>query len=201
MDNLYKLSVVTELCAHTVCKTYAWGMIIAIATIYWELIYAKLRALHKLSHLILKATLWGGPYCFLQFENDETWDTETWGPAPGPPANKWQRRDSNPASPYSNASSFIWEASWTPNHWPWDRLGSIWKMQIPRFHKRSSDSKSIKMEPRICTSIKRRKWFLCSRSLLLWNVYFFIVWAVGLRPYWESQSSLMIRIAWTACLR
>lgn len=31
---LYKLSIVIEVHAHTVCKMYAWGMIITVATIY-----------------------------------------------------------------------------------------------------------------------------------------------------------------------
>lgn len=64
-EDLYKL------CAHTVGEMHARGMIITIATIYQELIYAKLRALHKLSHLILTTIREGRPYYFLQFENDE----------------------------------------------------------------------------------------------------------------------------------
>lgn len=73
---LHKLSMVIGVCTHTVCKMCALGMIITIATTYWEHIYAKLRALHKLSHWILTTTLPGRPHYFLQFGKDETSDTD-----------------------------------------------------------------------------------------------------------------------------
>lgn len=86
---LHKLSMVIGHCTHTVCKMCALGMIITIATTYWEHIYAKLRALHKLSHLILTTTLPGRPYYFLLFGNNKTWDTDCLVSPLQSSSNKW----------------------------------------------------------------------------------------------------------------
>lgn len=99
----YNLPMVTELYVHTVCKMYAWAVIVTIATIYWELIYAKLTALHKLFHVILTTAPWGRSYYLLQFQNNETNDKELMYPATGDPANTWWHQDSNPGLFYANS--------------------------------------------------------------------------------------------------
>ena len=156
--DLYKLSIVTELCAHPVCKTYAWSMIITTVTIYRELIYAELRALHKLPRLIRTTTQWGRPYYVLQFENDETWDAQSFinllqgiQPVNGSVKIQTQVCPLPAVLRTMKPGSIMLDSG---NHRHQCHLGAFETWKIRRFHRRSIDSKSTKVEPRICTSIQ-----------------------------------------------
>lgn len=95
------------------------------------------------------------------------------------PTNKWQHQDSNPGSSYSKAALLaVKPGSLKPdslNHRLQDHLRSIWKGQTPRFHKRSTHSKSLKVKPRIYISVKLPTQLLAHRSLFVGSVYLLIV--------------------------